>query len=89
MEWLTVYALMKVLFWYFSPSCAGNELKHNTLMSAYAFHHDSIRIISLFVLFARNHELLNDAKINGLLQERRNSIAYELELRLSCINLSK
>ena len=31
----------------------------------------------------------NKAQINGLVQERRNSIADALELRLSCTNPSK
>ena len=30
----------------------------------------------------------SEAQVNGLVQERRNSIANALELRLSCTNLS-
>ena len=35
-----------------------------------------------------SHELGNNYNIDGLVQERRNSIANALELRLSCTNPS-
>ena len=75
LEWRTVSALTRVLFWCLFPelrSNEGNKHQNNTRVSAETVHHESTYII---LFLTRHNESLNDDKTTIFTHRPRVSLA--------------